>query len=753
MSQSASLASQGPSRAAAPSGAESRETMRILLVDDEPNILKALMRVFRREGYEIHTANSGNEALDLLATEKFHLMCSDFRMPGIDGGELMKRAKARAPEMIRIMLTGHADTSSVMDAINQGAVYKFILKPWNDDDLRVTVALALRQYELVQKNDALQKINDRNVKEIDTLSKLAVSHRTQLASLLEKHGLLDRKQVDELRKLQLAMKEPAIRLLLGRKWVTESDVYNILRKHTKLQDVDLSEARVDATVAALVPSSFCKSQLVIPIRQVGPRLLLAMADPLDIGLTDDLRFCVGLEIQPVIAIASAIEAKVAEVYGDTASAVEDVSAMISGSDFYDKVEIVIDHDKEDVSVAELLRGTEEAPAIRLVNAIILEAMRIRASDIHIQPRPGSAAIRYRVDGVMVDKFHIPTKLALPVVSRIKIMAELDIAERRKPQDGRVTVRTPMRVIDLRISSLPTISGEKIVMRVLDRNGVIQKIGDLGFGADDQSKVLRVIQKPQGIILATGPTGGGKTTTLYSLLQHGATPIKNYVTIEDPVEYFLDMAGQVLVRESIGFGFATALRAILRQDPDVILLGEIRDLETAHAAFHAAMTGHLVFSTLHTNSATATIDRLLDLGVNRQIVASALEAVIAQRLVRKNCENCREPVTVDPDTLRALGPVFVDGIQQGFRGTGCDQCDQSGYKGRIGVYEVLVPNEEMKAVIASGGSTLEVDKLMRLQGANTLIMDAKTKVQSGVTTAEEVLRVLGPQVIVEAPAPA
>lgn len=717
---------------------------RILLVDDEPNVLKALGRIFRQENYRITTAASGIEALDHLKNGTFQLMISDYMMPHMNGAELLKQAKAVQPDMIRIMLTGHADTGAVMGAINEGAVYKFILKPWNDDDLRLTVALALEQYDLIRKNKALQKENARKSVEISALAKLTVTNRSQLAIMLNKRGLLSNHQLQELHRLQQTHKEPIIKLLLQRDWVPEKTIRDILRKDLLVEEVALAEFQVDPAVAALVPHSFCEHQLVVPLKLDSRRMILAVADPLDMGLIDDLKFVSGLNIQAVMADAAAIKAKICEVYGvEEGVDFKDLETLVSSPDPYEGIEIVIDDD-QDQSIEELLQGSDEPPAIRLVNAVILEAIRLGASDIHIQPRTKSVVVRYRIDGVLVDKIHIPHHMHQSLVSRLKVMSELDITERRRPQDGRITVKSSLRVVDLRISTLPTINGEKVVMRLLDRNAAVHGLGDLGLSATCLPKVLAMVDKPQGIILATGPTGSGKTTTLYSLLQHNATPSKNYLTIEDPVEYYLDMAGQVLIKEKIGLNFPVVLRAILRQDPDVILLGEIRDLETAEVAFHAALTGHLVFSTLHTNSAAATISRLFDLGLKPYVVATAIEGIIAQRLVRKICPNCREQVTVDADMIQRIGFPFSADKVTSYHGKGCDHCNQTGYKGRIGIYEILFPDEEMRDLIANGASILEIGKGARQKGTTSLIMDAMEKVNAGSTTLEEVFRVLGPQ---------
>ncbi|MDP1705399.1 MAG: ATPase, T2SS/T4P/T4SS family [Sulfurimicrobium sp.] len=718
---------------------------RLLLVDDEPNVLKALQRVFRQENYLVATAPNPGEALKLMSQGEFHLVISDYMMPGMTGAEFLKQVKSLYPETIRIMLTGHADTGAVMGAVNEGAVYKFILKPWNDDDLRITVALALEQFDLIRKNRILQQDNSKKTKEISALSKLSVSNRSQLAIMLNKHGLLNSNQVQELHRLQQKNREPVIKLLLDKGWVQEKDVHRLLRKELLFDEVSLAEFQVDTALADLIPRSFCERQLVVPLKLEGRRMMLAVADPLDSGLMDDLRFTSGLDVDAVLASVASIKAKIAEVYGkEEIVNFDELETLVSSADPYEGIEVVIDDDEENISLEDLLHGTEEPPAIRLVNAVLLEAIRLGASDIHIQPRTKSVVVRLRIDGVLVDKIQIPHQMHQSLVSRLKIMSELDISERRRPQDGRLMVKTPMRVVDLRISTLPTINGEKVVMRILDRNAAVHSLAGLGFGPRALEQILNMVDKPQGIILATGPTGSGKTTTLYSLLQHNATPSKNYVTIEDPVEYYLDMAGQVLIKEKIGLTFPVILRSILRQDPDVILLGEIRDFETAEVAFHAALTGHQVFSTLHTNSAIATISRLLDLGLKPYVIATALQGIIAQRLVRKVCEHCREPADPDAPLMARLGASFQREGLQVFRGKGCPECHGSGYKGRLGIYEVLTLDDSLRHLIGTGASLLEVAQTARKSGLIPLAEDACDKIHQGLTTPEEVLRVLGPQ---------
>ena len=714
---------------------------RLLFVDDEPSIVKALSRVFYQENYEVITAWTAKEGLEKFATGTIHLVITDFMMPGMNGAQFLQEVKKRSPDTIRIMLTGHANTDAVMGAINEGAVYKFILKPWNDDDLRVTVALALEQFDLISRNRSLRAENDLKSKEITALSRLAATHRSRLGIMLHKKNLLTDTQLQELTMQQERRKEPLITLLLEKDWVPERRIRELLKTDMMIEEVQLPEFRVDAALTDLIPRSFCLRQGVVPLKLEGRRLMLAMADPLDEGLIDEVRFTAGLDINAVTADIAAIRKKVDEMYGGGEVDFKELETLVSSPDPYEGIEIVIEDD-DAAKLEDLLRETEAPPAIRLANAIILEAIRLGASDIHIQPRTKSVVVRYRIDGVLADKIHIPHHLHQSLVSRLKIMSELDISERRRPQDGRITVKTPMRMVDLRISTLPTINGEKIVMRILDRNSTVHTIDKLGFSSSDVGRVTDMVAKPQGIILATGPTGSGKTTTLYSLLQHDATPDKNYVTIEDPVEYYLDMAGQVLIREKIGLTFPAVLRALLRQDPDVILLGEIRDFNTAEVAFHAALTGHLVYSTLHTNSAVATIARLFDLGLKPYVVATALEGIIAQRLVRSVCPNCSQPAAPDPAVISRLGTVFAD-IGEIRRGRGCDACHGSGYKGRVGIYEILTLDDPLRDCIGSGASVLEISRQARQRGLRSIVHHAFERVQAGATTPDEILRVLGP----------
>jgi type II secretory ATPase GspE/PulE/Tfp pilus assembly ATPase PilB-like protein/FixJ family two-component response regulator/predicted RNA-binding Zn-ribbon protein involved in translation (DUF1610 family) len=715
---------------------------KILFVDDEANVLKAMRRIFKRENYVLLTAGSGPEALSLLQKEApVQVVLTDHRMPGMTGTELLKKVKAKYPGTIRIMLTGYADTDAVMGAVNEGAVYKFITKPWNDDDLRLTVSLALEQYDLIQENASLKKQTASQKKEIKRLSHFVNTHRSQLGNILIGEGLIDQATLDKALSIQAQSNSILPRILVNIGALDEKTIIHAIEKATEINRVSPAEFNVSEALAALMPREVCEKNVLLPLKKSGAKLIVVMADPTDYAKIDDLSFITGMPVQPVIAGCREILDKLKEIYGQE----ENFEAALSELDLNDpteQIEIILEEADEGSDIEELLRAKDRPPAIRIVNAIISDALRHGASDVHIEPKNKFIMVRYRIDDLLIDKLHIPLNLHLAIVSRIKVMSELDIAERRRPQDGRITVKSSTRMVDMRISSLPTINGEKIVMRILDKNAASKDIEELGFAGKDLNIVCQFIERPQGIILATGPTGSGKTTSLYGLLRRGARITKNFTTIEDPVEYHMSMAEQVNVRDKIGLSFSNVLRSILRQDPNVIMLGEIRDHETAEVAFHAALTGHLVLSTLHTNSSIAAITRLRDMGLEPYVISDALVGVIAQRLVRKICTHCREPIAPDAETLDSLKiqiPEF-----KAFRGKGCDRCNQSGYKGRIGIYEIFQVDGELKRMIHQDATEPELLHAARLTGMTTMLDDAHVKIEAGVTTCEEVLRVFGPQ---------
>ncbi|WP_319405323.1 ATPase, T2SS/T4P/T4SS family [uncultured Desulfosarcina sp.] len=719
---------------------------RILFVDDEPNVLKAMRRIFRQENYDLLTAGSGPEALALMEKHQpVHVVVSDHRMPGMTGTDLLKQVKAGHPKTIRIMLTGYADTDAVMGAVNEGAVYKFITKPWNDDDLRLTVSLALEQYDLIRENTSLKRQAETQKKEIKQLSRFVNSHRSQLGNILIAEGLIEPEVLEKALSIQTKNNNILSRILVNIGAIDEKTIIGAIEKATDVNRVSPAEFNVPEALASLIPREICEKNILLPLKKSGQKLIVAMADPTDYAKIDDLSFITGMPVQPVIAPSKEIVAKIKEIYGED----QDFEAALTEMDLNDpteQIEIVLEETDEGSDIEELLRAKDKPPAIRIVNAIISDALRHGASDVHIEPKTKFIMVRYRIDDLLVDKLHIPVNMQLAIVSRIKVMSDLDIAERRRPQDGRITVKSSTRMVDMRISTLPTINGEKVVLRILDKNAASKEIEDLGFAGKDLTVVRQFIERPQGIILATGPTGSGKTTSLYGLLRKGAKITKNFTTIEDPVEYYMSMAEQVNVRDKIGLSFSNVLRSILRQDPNVIMLGEIRDHETAEVAFHAALTGHLVLSTLHTNSSIAAITRLRDMGIAPYIISDALSGVIAQRLVRKICTHCKAEVKPDPGMLRSL--KIKDPEFKSFMGAGCDRCNHSGYKGRIGVYEIFQVDGEIKRMIHRDATEPELLHAARLTGMTTLLDDAVKKIQHGTTTCEEVLRVFGPQDMTE-----
>lgn len=730
-------------------GTEASPTVKynILFVDDEQNVLNAMRRIFRQENYTIHTADSGEQALAIMDQETVQVVISDHRMPGMTGTDLLREIKRQHPQTIRIMLTGYADVDAVMGAVNDGAVYKFITKPWNDDDLRLTVSLALEQYDLIKENKSLKKQASQQKKDIKRLSRFVNVHRSQLGQLLVRQGHIEQAELDKALRFQDNSHKVLPKILLEMEVIDEATIINTIQGSQNINRVNPDEFHVPEGLAALVPREVCDKNILVPLKRTDNGLIVAMADPTDFNKLDDLKFITGLLVQPVLATQQEIIDKIQALYGETDD-LEDALSEIDMDDPSENIEIIIEEEDEYGDLDEMLRAKDQPPAIRIVNAIISDALRHGASDVHIEPKMKYTMVRYRLDDLLQDKLHFPPHLHMPIVSRIKIMSDLDISERRRPQDGRITVKTSSRMVDMRISVLPTINGEKVVFRILDKNAAIRDIDDVGLTPGDLERAGQLINMPQGMVLTTGPTGSGKTSTLYSLLRHGAKITKNFTTIEDPVEYNMSMAEQVNVKEKIGLSFSTVLRSILRQDPNVIMLGEIRDYETAEVACHAALTGHLVLSTLHTNGAIASITRLLDMGIKSYVIADSLIGIIAQRLVRRICVHCKAEDQPDPQTLRALR--IYDRQIKSYRGAGCRKCNNTGYKGRLGIFEIFLVDGELRRMIRADASESELMRSAKQSGMTTLLEDAIAKIESGMTTCEEILRVFGPQNTLEIP---
>lgn len=723
----------------------SRSDFTLLFVDDEENVLSALKRIFMEENYTILTAASAAAALAIMESRPVHLVISDHRMPIMTGAEMLTLIKDKWPETIRIMLTGYADVNSIMGAVKDGAVYKFITKPWNDEDLRLTVSLALQQYVLIQENRQLKEVAKYQQATITKYAGLFDESRGMLADILVKSNAVTKEIIIAARN----QREPGeffgdTLVRLGH--ISENGLVRALQKHLEIDFIDLRETEINQSVVSIIPQDICQRHRIIPVRMESGQLTLAMADPSDLMLCDNITRITGLKVVPYIAVSSEISAALVRAAGLTNAdaGIDDALDL----EPMDEIDIVIEDEEIEASVDELIGSSKVPPIIRIVNSIISEAIRYCASDIHIEPKTKYTVIRFRIDGLLHSKIKIPADLHPAVISRIKILSKMDISERRRSQDGRITVKAGTRIVDMRVSSLPTMNGEKIVMRILDKSASIKSLNDLGVLEDDLRKITVMSKKPQGVIIATGPTGSGKTTMLYSLLSSMLNSARNFETIEEPVEYFLEEASQVSIQEKIGLTFAQVLRSTLRQDPDVILVGEIRDHETADVAFKAALTGHMVLSTLHTNSAVGSITRLIDMGIKQYIIASALEGIVAQRLVRKVCKNCATLVPPDKDMLEMLrvpAGFFTTGV---YVGSGCEACNKSGYHGRIGVYEVFIMNEDFRQIIGNAYKESEVLELARASGMRTLLEDALEKVRLGWTTLEEVLRVIGPSVSLE-----
>jgi len=715
---------------------QKKRPYRILLVDDELNILNSLKRLLIHEGYEILTALSGQKALDILKAKPVHLIIADQRMPGMTGTELIRRIKEAYPETVRILLTAYADFDVAIEAINRGAIYKILSKPWQVDDFKKAVAEALQQCR-AHGEDGRSISQDVPVTPKRTkLDNYTTAGQSLLGNILIKRKHISRQDLDKALEVQAKTKKILPVVITEAGITDEQTIIESIVAETRVKRISLKDYPISKETAELIPGEICKKNILIPLKLANKRLTVVMADPTDFMLIDDLRFLTGFSIEPVIAGLTEIEQKIQELF--------EVAEPLKGfPETTEALEFLAEEEENEPDAGELLTSPDLPEAIRTVNGIIAEGLRLHASDIHIEPRDRFVMVRYRIDGLLQDRLHLPLSIYPSIVSRIKVMSELDISERRLPQDGRITVKNASKTVDLRISTLPTINGEKIVLRILDKNSAIKDIQDLGFSESDLKRVSRFMAMPQGVVLATGPTGSGKTSTLYSLLQANASITKNYATVEDPVEYHMGLAAQVNVKENIGLKFSNVLRAFLRQDPNVIMVGEIRDLETAEVAFHAALTGHLVISTLHTNGSIVSITRLRDMGVPSYVICDALVGIIAQRLVRRICPHCKtddNPAMDKLCSLRLKAPLDFSPK----KGAGCARCNSSGYKGRIGLFEVFEIDDELKGLIYSGASEKELLKAARWGGMKTLFEDAMDKVRSGITTLDEVLRVLGPQ---------
>jgi type IV pilus assembly protein PilB len=557
---------------------------------------------------------------------------------------------------------------------------------------------------------------------------------SRLGELLVRHGLVSDQQLHQALEDQKSQGGRLGTSLVKLGFAKEEELSAFLAKQYGMPSINLSDFEIEHEIIRLVAPEIAQKYQVVPVNRAGASLIVAMSDPSNLFAIDDLKFMTGFNIEVVVATESSIKAAIDKYYDRSSS----LAMVMDDLDDID-LEVVDEHD--DVNLRDLERATEDAPVVKLVNFILTDAIKKKASDIHIEPYEKEFRVRYRIDGVLYEQMKPPMKLRAAIISRLKIMAEMDIAERRLPQDGRIKIKLPGgKDMDYRVSCLPTLFGEKVVCRLLDKSNLQLDMTKLGYEEKPLGWFKEAIHKPFGMVLVTGPTGSGKTVSLYSALAELNDSTLNISTAEDPVEFNFAGINQVQMHEEIGLNFASALRSFLRQDPDIIMIGEIRDFETAEIGIKAALTGHLVLSTLHTNDAPSTISRMLNMGIEPFLVASAVNLITAQRLGRRNCKECSEAEDIPKQALIEAGvaPEEVDQYVC-YRGRGCPTCNNTGYKGRVGIYQVMPMFEEIRELVLSGANTAEIKRESMRLGVKTMRQSALSKLKEGVTSFEEVLR--------------
>ncbi len=566
----------------------------------------------------------------------------------------------------------------------------------------------------------------------------------RLGDLLVKEKIITPEQLEQATKAQKEQNSRLGSALVKLGFLTDEDVTNFLSRQYGVPAINLSYFEIDPAVVKLIPFETAKRYQILPLSRVGASLTIAMVDPTNVFAMDDIKFMTGFNIEPVVASESSILAGIDKAYGATKEKEEDLETVMQSMSELNDSDVEVQAEAQEMELAQLEKAADEAPVVKLVNLILTDAVKRGASDIHIEPYEKEFRVRFRIDGVLQAIMSPPLKLKDAITSRLKIMSKLDISEKRLPQDGRIMLKMNIggskKQLDFRVSTLPVLWGEKIVLRLLDKENLRLDMTKLGFEAESLVKFEKAILKPYGMVLVTGPTGSGKTNTLYSSISRLNQPDTNIMTAEDPVEFQLGGVNQVQMKEQIGLNFAAALRSFLRQDPNIILVGEIRDFETAEIAIKAALTGHLVLSTLHTNGAPETITRLMNMGIEPFLVATSVHLICAQRLIRRICKDCTEVVEVPVQTL----------IEEGFspeeaktvkiqKGKGCGVCNNTGYKGRCGLYEVMEVDDEIRELVLVGASAVELKKKAIERGMITLRRSGLIKVAAGMTALEEVAR--------------
>ncbi len=564
----------------------------------------------------------------------------------------------------------------------------------------------------------------------------------RLGELLTKAGLISQDQLKEALRVQ---KESGAKLgetLIKLAFVSEEDITECLSQQFGVPSINLQHFEIDGSVIKLIPADVARKYNILPVNKTGATITIAMADPTNVFAMDDIKFMTGYNVEPVVASELGIKGAIDNYYGSTASL--ELKKVMEDLQQAESADLEVLEEEEEMDVTALADSAEEAPVVKLVNLILTDAIKRGASDIHIEPYEKEFRVRFRVDGILYEIMNPPLKLKDAITSRMKILAKLDISEKRLPQDGRIKLKIKLedknKELDFRVSVLPTLFGEKIVLRLLDKDNLRLDMTKLGFEPESLVKFEEAIFKPWGMVLVTGPTGSGKTNTLYSALAKVNSPEVNIMTAEDPVEFNLPGINQVQMKESIGLNFAATLRSFLRQDPNIILVGEIRDFETAEIAIKAALTGHLVLSTLHTNDAPSTINRLMNMGIEPFLVATSVQLIAAQRLTRRICQNCKEEVDVAPQALINLGYKKEEvGTFKVYKGRGCEKCNNTGYKGRVGLIEVMQIDDDVRELILSGGTAIDIKKRAIENGMISLRRSGLVKIKDGITTIEEVVR--------------
>ncbi len=560
----------------------------------------------------------------------------------------------------------------------------------------------------------------------------AAAQPDRLGDLLVSEGLITRDQLEQALREQRSSGMRLGYMLVKLGIIQELEITKMLARQYRVPAVDLGRFEVDEKIVKLIPADVAIKHHVLPLKREGRTLTVAMAEPTNVTTLDDLKFITRYDIFPVIAGEFTLRTQIEKYYEQTDAQLDSILSEIEDEDF----EVIEEEEDEDTPV----NVADDAPVVKLINGILTDAVKRGASDVHIEPFEKEIQVRYRIDGALLVVMKPPVKLKAALTSRVKIMASLNIAERRVPQDGRIKLKMGKKVIDFRVSTLPVIYGERIVLRILDKENLTLDLKKFGFEPKAEKDLMMAVANPYGMVLVTGPTGSGKTTTLYSALSQVNTPEVNIMTAEDPVEYNIHGINQVLVRNYIGMTFAASLKAFLRQDPNIIMVGEIRDLETGGIAIKAALTGHLVLSTLHTNDAPATVTRMIDMGLEAFNVASAVNMIVAQRLVRRICGECKVEHKYSSEEFDAMGVKEKDmkGLTF-YRGEGCDLCADTGYKGRQGIYEVMPMSPELRRLIMKGASTPDLRDQAVKEGMLTLRMDGMKKVAKGITSLEEIVK--------------